>query len=126
MDSTRSKRTHRQGYPSGLGRQWLCDCEAESVTDLGAMSASPKTGRWFSRTKRRTRMNVMEHPYRTAKVSTLSEPVKLSTTGSRSTVLPNTFPLIQAFAARGSNFGVVSSGRARQYDVGRKAQGRAW
>jgi hypothetical protein len=40
MDSTRSKRTHRQGYPSGLGRQWLCDCEAESVTHLGAMSAS--------------------------------------------------------------------------------------
>src|SRR6267378_4334434 len=40
MDSTRSKRTHRQGYPFGLGRQWLCDCEAESVTHLGAMSAS--------------------------------------------------------------------------------------
>jgi hypothetical protein len=29
-----------KGYPSGLGRQWLCDCEAESVTHLGAMSAS--------------------------------------------------------------------------------------
>ena len=40
MDSTRPKRTHRQGYHSGLGRQWLCDCEAKSVTHLGAMSAS--------------------------------------------------------------------------------------
>src|SRR5258708_18746974 len=46
MDSTRSKRTHRQGYPSGLGRQWLCDCEAESLTHLGEMSASGPSRRF--------------------------------------------------------------------------------
>src|SRR5260370_26332980 len=113
MDNTGSKRTHRQGYPSGLGRQWLCDCEAESVTDLGAMSASPKTGRWFSSTKRRTRMNVMEHPYRTAKVSTLSEPVKLSTPGSHSTVLPKYVPIDSGF--RGSLIGFLTVTRRDRF-----------
>src|SRR5260370_26201993 len=49
MDSTRSKRTHRQGYPSGLGRQWLCDCEAECVTHLGAMSASGQKAKYSER-----------------------------------------------------------------------------